>query len=188
MSSRASQKPQRSASLYLVAASSHVAKARVKRSVLEGRDPASVAEATDDGDASFISRVTPSDGKFRVWAVRDSPRLIPTWSRMTEGDWVLFFARGYLFGAGHVSATHASRSLGVVLWGKENGADFSHLIAFDQVIPLAVRVSAFRDVLGTQVLGFRQVNADSRGAIVRRFGSIDAFVEQELQGWQETRA
>lgn len=169
----------RLASLFIVAASSRMARGRVKRSVLDGRDSASLTRLSDD-DASFVAEVSDDQDRVRLWGVRDSPRLRGTWGKLAEGDWVLFFARGFLFAAGRVARTHASSALGKTLWGDPAGAEFGLTIGFGSAVSLEVPASTYRSVLGARFLGFRQVNEEWRGAIVRRFGSVDEFIEREL--------
>ena len=160
-----------------------MARGRVKRSVVAGLSSASLGglrAGTDTRD--FLAQSTDSDNCLRLWGIRDSPRLRPTWSRLRSGDWIVFFERGYLFAAAEVAATHESRDLAARTW--PDGGTFGLLIGFSRAVTLDAKASEYRSVLGARFMGFRRVNDEWQSAIRRKYGSAESFVLSELRNWQ----
>ncbi|HXV33553.1 MAG TPA: hypothetical protein VD769_06055 [Gaiellaceae bacterium] len=167
--------------LYIVPVSAPVARARATRTVFGGVKVASLGAAQSDGSCELIAEFSKDPAcLIHVWAVRASRQLRGTWSRIATGDWFLFYSRGTILGAARVHGTCESGSMADALWGSAGGSEFRLFVIFDRVERLEVPAWTYREVLGSRFIGFRRLSDDLRGALVRRFGSVDAFVEKEL--------
>jgi hypothetical protein len=178
VTSRPMTNPAKEPSLYIVPASSRMARSRVRAAVIDGLDQVRVSKGSAD-DLAFISHATGESGRAHVWGIRESKHLRGPWARASAGDWFLFYARGFLFAAARVSSTHESTGLASRIWS--DGVSFPLLIGFDEIVLLDVKAYDYRTVLGARFLGFREINKDWRATIGRRFGSVDEFILGELR-------
>lgn len=168
--------------LYLVPVSAQVARARAKRFAFQGTDGTPLLRAADDVSRDALTRLQKQTKAERInlWAVRSGAHLQGTWSRIQPGDWFLFYARGRIFGSARVFDICESRSIATALWGHEDGSAFSLLVLFDQVEQLSLPAWDYRSVLGGRFIGFRRLSDEFRTTLIRRFGSVDDFVQIEL--------
>lgn len=167
------------ASLFIVAASAHVARRRVDRAVASGLDIKSLSSGLRDEAAhEFMNSHAAPDGKLHVWSIRDSPNLRRVWMRFHANDWVLFYSEGFFTWAAKVAATTESLTLARAVWGQASDAEeYPLMIAFSRVQHVEASAWKYRAQVGSRFLGFRRVSDDRRDALVRRFGSLDGFIE-----------
>jgi hypothetical protein len=167
--------------LYVVPVSARAPRARADRFAIKGVEPSALLRGVES-DCEPVAELSARDGEQRlhVWAVRSSGHLRGTWSRIAPGDWFLFVSRGRIFGVARVFGTCESRATATALWGPTDGSEFRLLVVFDRVQELDVPAWEYRSVLGGRFIGFRRLSDDFRGALVRKFGSVDDFAQREL--------
>jgi len=166
------------AALFIVAASSRLARTRAERLVVSGVE--SLRGAVAPTDQAFVDRNRQPDGRLHVWSIRDSPTLANHWQRIRPGDWMLFYQMGFITIAARVASTVESETLASGVWGSDQGIDLRRIVAFDEVWPIWATVWPHRELIGARFLGFRRVAADRQEAIKKAHGSVEGFVRKAL--------
>lgn len=168
--------------MYVVPVSARAARSRANHVVFKGVEAARLLAAAEDDSCEALTRLRRKQkGKLlHLWAVRASTQLRPTWSRIAPGDWFVFYSRGRIFGVARVFDICDSRAVATALWGRKDGSEFRLLVLFDQVEQLDVPAWDYRSVLGSRFIGFRRLSDNLRATLIRKFGSVDAFVQREL--------
>ena len=167
-------------SLFIVAASSRLARSRADRMVVEGMSTERLLpKLNDPDDIEFVQRYE-YDGRLHVWSIRESPSPILHWSRMRADDWTLFYNGGFFGAVAKVAATLESRSLASAVWGTSEADELRHLVVFKDVTHVWAAAWQLRDLLGDRFLGFRRL-ADTRVTPLRdQFGSISNFIVTQI--------
>lgn len=179
--------PTQDRQIYIVPVSARAAKARADRAAIRGVETRAITEKLKAEGAELPKLPRGSKDKLHLWAIRSTPQFRGTWGRIEPGDWFLFVSRGFIFGCARVFGRFESRPLATALWGAADGSEFRLLILFDEVRQLDVPAWDFRPVLGGRFIGFRRLGDDLRGTMVRKYGSVDEFVTDELTRADEER-
>lgn len=166
------------AAIYIVAASSRLARTRAERLVVSG-----IAGLRDDphpDDQAWLEQYRQPDGRLHVWSIRDTPILAKYWARIRPGDWLLFYQMGFFTIAARVALTADSETIAGGVWGPDEAVDLRRLVIFDECWPIWATVWPHRELIGARFLGFRRVSEDRQIAIRKAHGSADVFVRKVL--------
>lgn len=175
----ADQRPnEASAAVFIVAASSRIARNRAERLVVAGVQ--TLRSGVSEADAAFLDLNRQADGRVHAWSVRDSPPLAKYWAHAKPGDWMLFYQMGFITIAARVRATIESEAIAGGMWGPDEANDLRRIVIFDESWPIWASVWPHADLIGSRFLGFRRAAEDRQEAIRRKYGSVDAFVRKAL--------
>ena len=166
------------AALFIVAASSRLARTRAERLVVLGVE--TLRGDVSGTDQLFVDENRQPDGRLHVWSVRDSPTLANYWQRIRPGDWMAFYQMGFITIVARVKCTVESESVARGVWGPDEANDLRRIVAFDEVWPIWATVWPHRELIGARFLGFRRVAADKQVAIKKAYGSVESFVRKAL--------
>lgn len=164
--------------LFIVAASSRLARTRAERLVVTGVQ--SLRSDVASAEAAFIEMNRKSDGRLHAWSIRDAPALANYWKLAMPGDWMLFYQMGFITIAARVRATIESEAIAAGMWGPDEASDLRRIVVFDEAWPIWASVWPHSYLIGARFLGFRRVAADRQAAIREKYGSLDAFVRKVL--------
>jgi hypothetical protein len=166
------------AAVFIVAASSRLARARAERLVVTGL--ASLRGDPDSDTVVWFEQNRQVDGHLHVWSVRDTPSLAKYWARIRPADWLLFYQMGFITIAARVARTLDSEAIAGGVWGPDEARDLRRLIVFDECWPIWASVWPHRDLIGARFLGFRRVAEARQEAIRVAYGSADGFARKAL--------
>ena len=165
-----------SAALFIVAASSRLARGRVARTVVRGLDTWKAPPDTES--ESVVRRMRDADGRVHAWSIRGGVRLESSWQSVSPGDWFLFYQAGFFSAAARVGATFENQSLAAAIWGADEAENLRRVVLFDEAKGVWAPAWREREVLGARFLGFRRVAADRQSAIRHSYESVEAYMRK----------
>jgi hypothetical protein len=166
------------AAIYIVAASSRLARTRAERLVVSGL--ADLRGIPHPDDQAWLEKNRQPDGRLHIWSIRDTPALAKYWGRIRPADWLLFYQMGFITIAARVALTLESETIAGGVWGPDEAQDLRHLVVFDECWPIWASVWPHRELVGARFLGFRRVAEDKQAAIRSAYGSAGGFVRKAL--------
>lgn len=164
--------------VFIVAASSRLARTRAERLVVVGVQ--SLRRDVSTEEAAFLDLSRQADGRIHAWSIRDASLLAKHWERARPGDWMLFYQMGFITIAARVRATIESEAIAGGMWGPGEAKDLRRIVFFDEAWPIWASVWPHANLIGSRFLGFRRVAEDRQAAIREKHGSLDAFVRKAL--------
>jgi hypothetical protein len=135
-------------------------------------------------EANYFKSLMPDQSGFFAWGAVPGARNVPTWKSMQVGDLVLTaFDNRYHYFATVVGKLH-SKSIAQRVWGvdgKGNTWEYMYFLSPPQTISGQITEEPFASYLNRAYRGFVKIS-DARTERIRLdYGSLDAFVEQELK-------
>lgn len=164
--------------LFIVAASSKIARGRVERVVVKGLD--ALRGAPTPEVVSLADSFRQGDGRLHAWSIRPSTNLNRAWNEMRPGDWLVFYQMGFISAAGKVSHREDSPGLAAAVWGDHEAEDLRRVITFDETQATWAAIWPHRELLGARFLGFRRMGEERQRALREQYGSVEEFVRRYI--------
>jgi predicted RNA-binding protein with PUA-like domain len=167
--------------LFIITASNPDAARHVEKSISH---PIDRALCEQHFPSLVLSEVTQSsqNGKFYAWGARPGQNNVRNWERMRPGDYVLLYQnRNYTFWTAVISK-HRNAAFAVDLWGKEDGETWELMYFLQPAVSLQCAAQKVADALPSQYMGFTPIAAERVQTIVAKYGSIERFIAERMQG------
>jgi len=156
-------------------------KENFERTVLSGLPATEVAEHTD---RELISDTV------RLWGTKETVE--STWSKVSTGDFLLFYRDSAYQYAAEVLRTEKNTALGKAVWPNyEDGSPWSCIIYLKKPVRLNVSSEEVHGLAGYDIdypMGFSPLNEMGIGGLRGRYGSIESFVYGEQDAGIDTTA
>ena len=111
-----------------------------------------------------LSEIYPS-GEVKVWGIKSTKRNISKWSKVKDGDLVLFAKKGKFFASGEVTHKIHSKNLAKYLWRNDDDNEtWAFIYLVKNVEQENIKVSDFNKSIGYKenyiVQGFNVLNSE----------------------------
>jgi len=172
--------------LFIITASAAEAREHVRLSIENGVATEIVMKHFNSKELSKMGARS-SDGQYYAWGAVPGPRNSGNWDRMQKGAYVLLYQQGYFTYMSRVIAKHRNKQFALDLWGTdENDNTWEFAYFLKRPISLSVSADKLYRFIGTNHRGFRQVTEGAVQGIKTRYGTLEQFMRNLVQGTVES--
>jgi len=165
--------------IFLAPRSNETSHENFESTIIGGRPYSFVEPYLTDGEKDVLSQFE----TVSVWGNKES--LKARWDKMKPGDYVLFYAKGTFYYSAQVVLTTLNNDLGRALWPvDEDGNPWPCLFFVTNIKEVNIPIKVVQELAEyspawDRVQGFMALNDKGISAISNKFGSVEAFLEQE---------
>ena len=170
--------------IFLAPRSNETSYENFESTIKVGRPYAFFESFLNDSEKALL----PHSGNISVWATKESLR--GRWEIMKPGDYVLFYANHGFYYSARVIGTKYSPELGSKLWPPdEDGKPWPCLFFLDNLREVSIPIKTVQELAEYEptwdrVQGFMRLRDDGVQAIVEKFGTVEAFLNQAPEVYQ----
>ncbi len=118
---------------------------------------------------------------FYAWGAVPGVRNIPNWEVMQRGDYVLCVYGNTYHYVAQVLAKYENERFARRIWGgDENGKTWKYMYFLTEPLEIYRHLSELVGYLNAEYRGFTRISNTKVDEILNDFGSVDAFIHQEL--------
>jgi rubredoxin len=165
--------------IFLAPRSNETSHENFESTIIGGRPYSFVESYLTDDEKKVLSQFD----TVSVWGNKES--LKARWDKMNPGDYVLFYAKGTFYYSAQVVLTTLNHDLGRALWpNDEDGNPWPCLFFVTNIKEVNIPIKVVQELAGYEptwdrVQGFMPMRESGIKAIADKFGSIEAFLEQD---------
>jgi len=165
--------------IFLAPRSNETSHENFESTIITGRPYSFVEPYLSEEEKKVLSKYE----SVKVWGTKEG--LKSRWEKMSPGDFVLFYAKGFFNYSARVVLLKHSEELSKKLWPvDENGEPWPCLFFIDNVQEIKISLKVVQELAGykatwDRVQGFMRMQDEGPQAIVEKFGSIESFLSQK---------
>jgi hypothetical protein len=168
-------------SLFVFTAGNTEAQQHLQLSIKSSLPPETVLGNFDGSAHPHLLEIQNQAGGFYAWGATPGLQNEARGERMKEGDSVLcVYGNTYRYAA-RVVATFRNANCARAIWGTDaDGRTWEYMYFLTKPVEVTRPVMDLAEELSERYLGFTRIGDEKVERLVRRYGSLDAFVDRQL--------